>query len=325
MSSHRPPSISVVMSVNNSELYLKDAIESILNQTFDDFEFIIIDDGSTDYSADIIKSYEDQRIVFLQNDKNMGLARSLNRGVGFSRGKYIARMDADDIAKSERLEKQIFFMEKNPHIDLCGSWIEYFNDTSDAEKRLWKTPATHDEIKTYLIFGSPVAHPSIMVKREFFSQLRYQETYEVAQDYALWTESIDVFQFANIQEPLLRYRVHGNQIGQTQKKAQTDRSLRLQKKILQRLNIVMDEKEENIHAKLCSYETDNIDETEKWLKKIVEKNRSIGYFDQFTLEKTISDFWIRTCLKSGSYGKLMTSPLGLKKEILKKTLKKLTK
>ena len=122
------PKVTVLMPVYNCEKYLRESIESILNQTFKDFEFLIINDGSSDKSAEIVESYNDNRINFVQNEKNIGLAASLNRGLDIAKGEYIARMDADDISLPERLEKQVRFMETNPQIGICGQ----------LDKNLWR-------------------------------------------------------------------------------------------------------------------------------------------------------------------------------------------
>ncbi len=116
------------MSVYNGDMYLKEAIESILNQTFTDFEFLIINDGSIDKSEKVIKSYSDKRIRYYKNSKNLGLAASLNKGVGLSKAKYLARMDGDDVSYPNRLEKQVNFMDVNPEIDVCGTWVKHLEN-----------------------------------------------------------------------------------------------------------------------------------------------------------------------------------------------------
>ena len=120
----KSPQISVVMPAYNAEKYITEAIDSILFQTFKDFEFIIINDASTDSTKDIIESYKDPRIKLVNNEQNKGVAKSLNIGISVACGKYIARMDADDIALPERFQKQFDFMEQHPNIDVCGSWAK---------------------------------------------------------------------------------------------------------------------------------------------------------------------------------------------------------
>ncbi len=148
------PLISVVMPVYNSEKYLEEAINSILNQTFTDFEFIILNDGSTDKTEDIILSYSDSRILYIKNKTNLQIVKTLNKGIELASGKYIARMDSDDISSPERFEKLIEFMENNHEIDICSTWLETFGN----RKKIWKNPLSHEEIKATLLFNSAKVH-----------------------------------------------------------------------------------------------------------------------------------------------------------------------
>src|SRR6185295_3491651 len=124
-----PPQVSVLMSVYNGEKYLKEAMESILNQSFPDFEFLIFNDSSTDSGREIILSFNDPRIVLVDNEKNIGLTKSLNKGLSLAKGKYIARMDADDISDAGRLNEQVNYMEKNSDVAVCGSWVQFLNES----------------------------------------------------------------------------------------------------------------------------------------------------------------------------------------------------
>ena len=214
MSSRKSPAISVVMSVYNSATYLKDAIESILDQTFEDFEFIIIDDGSTDNSVDIIKSYKDRRIVFLQNYKNIGLAKSLNKGISIARGKYIARMDADDISVQDRLKVQIDFINSND-TDIVFSTISFI-DENNKELGYWVLDANNinlDDIYATLPYSNCLAHPTMMAKRNIIRNYRYDETLDKAQDYNLWLRLLaNKYRFSKINIPLVKYRLHNKSV-----------------------------------------------------------------------------------------------------------------
>ena len=156
------PLVSVLMAVYNGEAYLGEAIESILRQTFSFFEFIIIDDASTDNSRRLAESYRDSRIRVVSNPRNLRLAGSLNRGINLARGKYIARMDADDICHPDRLEKQVAFMEENCDVGVSGSWLYCFGD----KKQLWDYPLTSGMIKSNLLFHNQLGHPTVIMRRE---------------------------------------------------------------------------------------------------------------------------------------------------------------
>jgi glycosyltransferase involved in cell wall biosynthesis len=217
--------ISVILPVYNAEEYLKESIESILSQTFTNFEFIILNDGSTDQSRNIIRAYNDNRIKFVENKINMGLIKTLNLGLNLAEGKYIARMDADDIALPNRLETQVNFMEKNIDIVACGSWIQYFGKSN--KKRRY--PLTDKEIRSHFLFRSPLAHPSVIMKASPFkgkNPVRYNANYLHAEDYKLWFDLMAHGRLANLPFYLLKYRVsaeqitkkHGNQCDKTSRK-----------------------------------------------------------------------------------------------------------
>ena len=213
------PLISVLMSVYNAEKYLATAIESVLNQTEKDFEFIIINDGSIDKSIDVIERYAtyDDRIVLI-NRENKGLVDSLNEGASIAKGKFIARMDADDISLPTRFEEQINYMNNN-NLSLCGSWIEAFNDADEVE--VWTYPEKHEDNIFRLFFMCSFAHPSVMIKKNVFNELNYRNG--VAEDYRLWCDIANKgFNIGNIQKVLLKYRIHEDQITKSHSKELMD-------------------------------------------------------------------------------------------------------
>lgn len=202
------------MSVYNGEQYLAQAIESILQQTFTDFEFIIINDGSTDRSLQIIQDYIqiDSRIVLISRE-NKGLIASLNEGLDLARGKYIARMDADDISLPQRLERQYQVMKQNPEVIVCGSWVnKLIADSStvpNSHIQVTKFYTNDKAIKAMLIRACCFAHPAVMLCASKLQKynLAYQTDYLHAEDYALWVRAAKYGEFFNIPEPLLNYRL----------------------------------------------------------------------------------------------------------------------
>lgn len=203
------PEVTVLMSVYNGEQYLYEAIQSVLNQTFKNFEFLIIDDASNDSSAEIINCFNDNRIRYLRNPENLGLTLSLNKGILLSNGKYIARMDADDICLPTRLEKQLMFMNEHPECGVLGTWFEYL-----PSGRIAKPPIVHEEIYARLFKENVIAHSSAFIKRDILidNQFFYNTDYKKAQDYELWSRLIEVTKFSNLPEILILYREHKNQI-----------------------------------------------------------------------------------------------------------------
>lgn len=202
--------VSVILPVYNAEKYLEEAIESILNQSFDDFELIIIDDGSTDLSASIIQSYQDQRIVFISNHQNKRLIETLNIGLSRAKGKYIARMDADDISLPDRLSKQVEFLENNIDYVLVGTNYQTFGFSSEVSD----LPITDEEIKLELFFKCPLAHPTVMIRNEVIQkkQIYYPAEFLHMEDIALWFKLMNEGKFANLRDVLLKYRIDGQNI-----------------------------------------------------------------------------------------------------------------
>lgn len=208
--------ITILMPVYNGEQHLKQAIESVLGQTFVDFELLIIDDGSNDGSGKIINSYEDERIRLVKNKKNKGIIFSLNKGLALARGEYIARMDADDISLPERLSKQYRFMENNPGVALVGCWAKIIGEDGRPlnDKRL---PSKHGEIKFNLLFRNPFIHSSIFFRKNLIKAMGgYDYNYKHAEDFALYSKLIkNNLKTVNLPEFLIKFRVHGGSIGQT--------------------------------------------------------------------------------------------------------------
>jgi len=197
------------MPVYNTALFLRNSIESILNQTFTDFEFIIIDDGSTDGSFEIIKSYKDPRIVLVRNIENKGLVFSLNSAISIAKGEFIARMDSDDISTKDRFEIQYQFLKENNNFILCSSSYELI-----PSKSIIRPGITNDAIRNVLFLSNPICHPSVMLRRKVLieNNLSYNNYFYTAEDLLLWTELTQFGEFKIFSEVLLKYRIHCNQI-----------------------------------------------------------------------------------------------------------------
>jgi glycosyltransferase involved in cell wall biosynthesis len=204
----RKPVVTVLMSVYNDRRYLPESIGSILVQSHADFELLIVDDGSTDGSSDYLRNLADPRVRVIQNHSNLGLTRSLNIGLNQSTGKFVARMDADDIAMPQRLRRQVQFLDKETGVGVVGTSRTLI---SDAGRALAEAPAvTHDlGIRWKCLLGNPLAHPTVMLRLDVLNRhkLRYDERYETAQDYELWSRLLPVTKAANLPEPLVRYRL----------------------------------------------------------------------------------------------------------------------
>lgn len=219
------PTITVLMAVYNGEKYLKEAIDSILGQTYSDFEFIIIDDASTDKTKGILNSFIDKRIRIINNNLNVGLTKSLNKGLIEAKGEYVARMDADDISLPERLDIQRRFLDENKNIVCVGSGAIIINSLGKTTGL--KSPISNPELlKFYMILKNQIMHPSVMFRKKIIQQLGgYDESIKYAQDYNLWSKLLSHgYKVDNIGKPLLRYRLHEKSITQGNKKGEAYKS-----------------------------------------------------------------------------------------------------
>jgi len=213
------PKISVVMTVFNGESHLREAIDSILNQTFRDFEFIIVDNDSTDKTGEIICSYRDPRIVYVKNTKNVGQSKALNIGIRRSRGDFIARMDADDISYPERLEKQYQYLLSHDSIAVVGAQYLAIDEEGKTILR-FRLPTDPFEIRCYLIGVSElsyqcVPHPIVLIRKKALFDVGLYNEEIITQDYDLWVRMSRKYFFSNLKEILFKYRVRKN--AQTQK------------------------------------------------------------------------------------------------------------
>lgn len=316
------PKVTVLMPVYNGEKYLLEAIDSILNQTFTDFEFLIINDGSTDGSREIIESFSDHRIV-LVNQENIGLTNSLNKGIDMAIGEYIARMDCDDISLPLRLEKQVGFMDAHPEIGVCGSWILVFSGKS---RHVQRYPTTSDEIKCFMFYNTGVAHPSVMIRREVFLKngLYYDSSFAHAQDYELWIRAFHYTNFANIPKVLLHYRISPTSVSIVFAESQMESASRVRERQLNLLGIYPNEHEKYIHDSIMRGGTEQsktyISDVNDWLLKIRAANRAKNIYSEPSFSNSLSMLWFNACFNVASLGnctwKIMTeSPLYDNKKI----------
>lgn len=207
------PLVSVIMPVYNAQKYLKRAIESILNQTYQHFEFIIVDDASTDSSSKMLKSFKrkDKRISLIRNKENLGVTKSLNEGIAAASGKYIIRMDADDWSYPDRFKLQVELMKNNPDVVVSGSYVEVC-DSKLKPRYIRKYHLSDTEIRKHIFRYSPFAHPATIWKTSVLKKERYNETLTTCQDYELYFRVGKIGKFMNIGKCLLKLRLHDHSI-----------------------------------------------------------------------------------------------------------------
>lgn len=290
--------VSVIMSnYNTPEDYLKSAIESILNQSYQNFEFIIIDDCSTDNSLQIIESYSDKRIKIIKNEQNLGITKSLNKGLSVSKGEFVARMDADDISFETRFEKQIEFLRNHPDHIVCGTGVELIGDweTKHTNKFICRTIPQKEEFRIHLLFGNypNIVHPTAMFNRSLLLKhnITYNENYPLAQDYRMWVRCSEVAECANIPETLLKYRVHNKAVSSDKKELQKNIAIQIMQEQLDNLHIKLDEESTDIHKDfLFSRKPYNV-KYKNWIKTLLIQNRKYKIYNQKKMRKILWKKW----------------------------------
>ena len=287
------PTVSIIMSVYNGENYLNTAIDSILNQSFTDFEFIVINDSSSDTSKLIIQSYEDDRIVYLENEQNIGLAASLNKGIAIAKGKYIARMDDDDVAYPERLNRQISFLEENPEVGVLGTYAKLIGD----HKGIRKHSTNSEELKIRTLFSCQFCHPTVMMRKSVLDEheLNYNEEFKTAQDYELWSRLMKYTNFSTLPEILLDYRVHDKQVSCTKRQLQIDSTKHIYQKMISSLNLEFTEEKSTLHRKVAGFQfsqaKQDIPNIGDYFQKLIEANNELEVFPKHYFSVFLSEYF----------------------------------
>lgn len=236
--SENPP-ITCLMSVYNGETYLREAIDSILDQTYSNFEFLIINDGSTDNSVSILESYDDPRIRLIHNGENIGLTKSLNKGINLAKGDYIARMDADDVSIKERFEYQL---KKISGFDCVCSQAIDINISLDNSKK----------IASYLFFENPIIHSSVFIKKNVLNVNKYDSTVRFAQDYDLWTRLIKKHKFSLVQKSVIKNNLNENRLGISSFHKQKKYADLVRYKYYESFGLILNDSEKDIISRMTS-------------------------------------------------------------------------
>ena len=307
MAGIHPPKISVLMPIYKGDEYLSAAVDSILNQTFSDFEFIIICDDPTEKTRQILDKYKqsDSRIRVYYQERE-GLVNSLNRGCSLAQGEYIARMDADDISLPNRFEKQVQFMDQNPLVCASGSWVEVIEYNAGG---IWKYPVENDEIQCRHLFNCSIAHPSSIIRKAHLTQqnLQYDNTSRYCEDYNLWVQISKFHSLANVDKVLLKYRIHQNALGQQYPDDQIRCADQVRCWQLRKfLGLAPTEDELRLHSSISNgifeSRTDYLIAVNQWLLKIWDANLKQNYFDDSALAAELAKRWYMACIRATRLG-----------------------
>lgn len=279
------------MPAFNAGKHIAKAIKSILSQTLDDLELIVINDGSTDDSLDLIKSFDDPRIILIENQTNIGIIQSSNKGLKLARGQYIALMDADDISMPRRLEKQAYFLDTNHDVAACGSWARIFGNVFGVAK----TPTDSEELAATFIFENMIINSSAMVRRDVLEKekMKYRDDFPHAHDYDLWARLSLTHKLCNLDEILIKYRVHQAQDSQKSAKLQRESAIKIKKYLLKNIGIEPTPLELETHLAITTINSGSdisMKEVVEWLCRLRKTNSENKFFDPIRFDKILKHY-----------------------------------
>lgn len=307
------------MPVYNGEPYLSEALDSVLSQTYRDFRLLAIDDGSTDRSLEILRSFKDPRLSIETNRTNSGLIHTLNKGLDLIDSEYVARMDCDDIATPYRLEEQVAFMDAHPDIGLCGGYYERF---TDAESIVVRPPTRHEDIVYALIFDNVMAHNTVMFRRSILERhrLRYDSEFAYAEDYELWVRFSEHSRLANLPRVFVKYRFHPNNSSSRFKQQQEISAAKVRYIHRSNLGLAPDAEVADLHRQLFSLQFDGpssrLHEAGAWLSKLYRIAVLRCRQNPFSLFLEFNRLWYSACGKVADSGpgvflRFVKKPYGL--------------
>ena len=296
----KSPKVSVILPVYNSQNYVGEAISSVLSQSYTDFEFLIIDDCSTDESASVIKKFSDERIQFYQNEENLGYIKSLKLLLNICQGAFIVRHDNDDFSSKDRILNQVSFLEMNPDHLICGSNCRVF-----GKKNAFSfLPQTDSECRVYMMFNSPFYHPSVCFSRKVFSehQLSYNSDLMPAEDYDMWIRISKFGKMANLPSIEFNLRTHDNNTSSMNSQKQKNILLDLRDRYFHEiLQLKILESENNLLSNITygsSFTNIEVNEIERLFFKIRTSNFTTGILDKADLDFWLLYFWTKVCFKN---------------------------
>lgn len=299
------PLISIIIPLYNSEDFLSETIESLLAQTYPNFELIIVDDGSVDQSLAIARSYDDERINIIEQRTNKGIVETLNRGLDEASGTYVARMDSDDIALPERLASQVAFLEGNRDVVALGSRILRFGD---SETSVDIRPLASDMCDAFLLFATPLVHPSVMMRRAVVETLglRYDPQFSCTEDYEFWVRLSQGGAIANLENQLLKYRIRSGGVTGTKMDEMRAQQQNIHNRMLTCLGIDATKEQLLFHQAISEgrrlLTRKELLLAREWLQLLISKNNTKLVWDQSGLAGAIGFIWGRLCRNCGHFG-----------------------
>lgn len=310
------PRVTVVIPVHNRAHYIGSAVESVLAQTYPDFEIVVVDDGSTDATPDIVRGFADPRVRLERHETNLGIPAARNRGLDAARGEYIATLDSDDLAHPKRLERQVAFLDAHPDHAIVGSWETHRDHDGKSVIGVKRKPTDAADVHAQLLFGGSVSNSTTMGRTAVLRRYGYRKEFVVRQDYDLFVRVAEAHKIANLPEVLVIRRRHVGQITEDKKERIAERSKAIIAYQLERLGVAFTPEDLARHYALprlgkrklanqsAAIAPDRafLDWAEDWLGGLVLANRRAAIYDQAALERLVGWMWLRACWRVGSAG-----------------------
>ena len=300
------PKVTVVIPAYNREKYIAAAIDSILRQSFPHFELLLLDDGSTDESVAIMRTYTDPRVRVVCNETNLGVPKTRNRGLELARGEYIAMLDSDDYAYPERLARQVAFLDRHQDYAVVGSWVSVMKEQR-SPKKIGILPVSADDVRARLLFHCSLSQASIMARTAVLQDYKYREQYVVCEDFDLWMRLAKTYKLANVPEFLVCRRMHAGRI--TYEKAPMVRATKRQLFATQlaELGMKFSDSELDRHFLLLRMKSAQgtpdlsyLEWAEGWLRRLQEANQRSGCYPQPAFSQVLAEVWLAVCWQTAA-------------------------
>jgi len=296
------PKVTTVIPVYNREKYVGEAIDSILAQTYPDFELLVIDDGSTDRSREVVRLYHDPRIRLVCNETNEGIPKTRNTGVRLARGEYLAFLDSDDWAYPERLAKQVAFLDSHPDYAAVGTWIEWMDEEGRYLRRAKRKPVLPDEIAAQRLFQQGIENSTSMARTVVLREYGHQEEYDISEDFDLWARIAAKHKLATLPKVLLRRRMHAGRITQEKAYRIKDTLLAIYASQLRALGVAFTDIDLERHFLLRSMrklkftpDLVYVEWAEAWLLRLQAVNQLARCYPEPAFSEVLGRLWLKVC------------------------------
>lgn len=293
--------LSIIMPLYNSGKFVAGAVESLLGQSYGDFELIIVNDGSTDGSMDVLSQFKDPRILILQNPSNQGIVYSRNKGLEVATGAYIAPFDSDDVAMPEKFKLQIDFLKKNPRFGMIGSWVKMIDEDGNLLKKRWRLNAKPEQIPAILLFRNYFVQSAVVMRREAIPKGGYRKGFDLVEDWMMWYEIAAKYSVWNLPEYLVKYRVHSQGNSQKDEELMHRKDRMIYETLFLKLGIQPNDEDFECYRLIKNQQPiihGKLKEIGGFLNRIAEENSRSGAYDQQQLLKVLQNRWLKACFKT---------------------------